>query len=116
MAITKRCRNIILEIIKKESVKQSELARLFKVSERTIRSDIDEINYFLNTNSFAPLYKNKNKEITFKTDENKLQLIYCLINKNDIVKGSYTKEERILELMYLLCQEKQPIKLEKIAD
>lgn len=116
MAITKRCRNIILEIIKKESVKQSELARLFKVSERTIRSDIDEINYFLNTNSFAPLYKNKNKEITFKTDENKLQLIYCLINKNEIVKGSYTKEERILELMYLLCQEKQPIKLEKIAD
>lgn len=116
MAITKRCRNIILEIIKKESVKQSELARLFKVSERTIRSDIDEINYFLNTNSFAPLYKNKNKEITFKTDENKLQLIYCLINKNDIVKGSYTKEERILELMYLLCHEKQPIKLEKIAD
>lgn len=116
MAITKRCRNIILEIIKKESVKQSELARLFKVSERTIRSDLDEINYFLNTNSFTPLYKNKNKEITFKTDENKLQLIYCLINQNDIVKGSYTKEERILELMYLLCQEKHPIKLEIIAD
>lgn len=116
MTITKRCRNIVLEIIKKESVKQSELARLFKVSERTIRSDLDEINYFLNTNSFAPLYKNKNKEIAFKTDENKLQLIYCLINQNDIVKGSYTKEERILELMYLLCQEKKPIKLEVIAN
>ena len=44
--IGKRARSIILEIIKKGEVKIQDLSGKYHVSERTIRSDLEEIDYF----------------------------------------------------------------------
>lgn len=50
--LNKRCRSILLEIIKQPKT-TDELAHLYHVSNRSIRNDLNEINYFLKQNQFT---------------------------------------------------------------
>lgn len=113
--INKRSRSIILEIFKQTSLKTSDLSKMFKVSERAIRMDLDEIDYFLKCNGFEPLIRHHKKGISFSEANLKTALIYKLINEKDIVKASYTKEERILEILYVLCMRQNALKIDELA-
>lgn len=116
MVINKRCRHIILDIIIKERTKVSDLAKKYKVSERTIRSDLDEIDYFLKKSGFLPLMRSEKHEILIENQKEKISLIYGLINLNDMVIASYSKHERLLELMYLLTNTKETLKIDSLAN
>lgn len=113
--ISKRSRNIILEIIKHEQVKTSDLASHFKVSPRSIRMDLEEIDYFLQQNGFGPL-RHCGRNLAIAEEADKVDLIYRLINQKEVVTASYTKEERQLEILYRLMMSNHPVKIEDMAE
>lgn len=114
--ISKRSRGIILEIFKQGVIKTSELAVMFKVSERTIRMDLEEIDYFLKCNGYDTLLRYGKKGISFQETNMSTSLIYKLINQKDVVTASYSKEERLLEILYVLGIRSHPMKIEELAE
>lgn len=113
--ISKRARMIILEIIKHEYVKVAMLSNKFKVSERTIRLDVEEIDYFLRMNGFDALLHYGKKGLAFQDTGATVSLIYKLINQKEIVTASYTREERLLEILYTLAMNPAPTKIDALA-
>lgn len=113
--LNNRSRNIILEIIRRKTIKTSDLALKHHISERSIRMDLDEIDYFLRENNCNPLIRNGKRGISIEEDPAIKNLIYKLINEKDIVTQSYSQEERILEIFYILWNMKGPIKIEQLV-
>lgn len=89
---------------------------MFKVTERTIRNDLEEIDYFLKANGFDYLIRDNKIGIQLSESNISTKLIYKLINQKEIVTASYTKEERVLEILYALSVHEKPIKIEMLAD
>lgn len=114
--INNRSRNIILEIIQRKTVKTSDLALKYHVSERSIRLDLDEIDYFLKENKCYPLIRKGRRGVSIEDDPAITNLIYKLINEKDIVTQTYSQEERILEILFILWCAKKPIKIEQLAE
>ncbi len=114
--IGKRARSIILEIIKRGEVKISDLAEQYHVSERTIRSDLEEIDYFLRENNCSAMMEKNRGTVAIKRDSNVTMLIYQMINESKVVTASYSPDERLLEIFYFLVTAKEPVKLENLAE
>lgn len=108
--LNKRCRSILLEIIKQPKT-TDELARLYHVSNRSIRNDLNEINYFLKQNQFTEIKKNSDKRWLLSSNAHTEKIIFEIVNTPENVKISYTKHERILELFYKLSMQDQSIKI-----
>jgi hypothetical protein len=105
---------ILLEIIKQKSLTVTELSNVFHVSERTIRMDLSEIDYFLELKKIKPLNK-ENGLITFAEDNQIIGVIYSLINEKDIVTASYLPSERILDILFQIAMSESPIRLEDLS-
>lgn len=114
--INNRSRNIILEIIQRKTVKTSDLALKYHISERSIRLDLDEIDYFLKENKCNPLIRKGRRGVSIEDDPAITNLIYKLINEKDIVAQTYSQEERMLEILFILWCARKPIKIEQIAE
>lgn len=112
--LTKRCRSITLDIIKKPS-KLSELAHKYKVSERTIRKDLDSINYFLTQSNFSKITKDSEKNYCLSLEKENTKIIFKLVNNHEAITESYSNKERLLELFYILSNSSTPLKLDYIA-
>lgn len=112
--LNKRCRSILLEIIKQPKT-TDELAHLYHVSSRSIRNDLNEINYFLKQNQFTEIRKDRDKRWLISSNAQIEKIIFEIINTPEIVKTSYTKHERILELFYKLSTQKHPIKIDTLS-
>lgn len=112
--LNKRCRSILLEIIKQPKT-TDELARLYHVSNRSIRNDLNEINYFLKQNQFTEIKKNSDKRWLLSSNAHTEKIIFEIVNTPENVKISYTKHERILELFYKLSMQDQSIKIDILS-
>lgn len=112
--LNKRCRSILLEIIKQPKT-TDELARLYHVSNRSIRNDLNEINYFLKQNQFTEIKKNSDKRWLLSSNAHTEKIIFEIVNTPESVKISYTKHERILELFYKLSMHDQSIKIDILS-
>lgn len=114
--ISKRARSIILEILKKDEVKIQELSNRFHVSERTIRSDLEEIDFFLKEHGCNAIERKNRGMVSIAGDDAVSMLVYQLINEHKIVITSYSPQERLLEIFYLLAVSDAPLKLEDLAE
>lgn len=112
--LNKRCRSILLEIIKQPKT-TDELAHLYHVSNRSIRNDLNEINYFLKQNQFTEIKKNSDKRWLLSSNAHTEKIIFEIVNTPENVKISYTKHERILELFYKLSMQDQSIKIDILS-
>lgn len=112
--LNKRCQSILLEIIKQPKT-TDELARLYHVSNRSIRNDLNEINYFLKQNQFTEIKKNSDKRWLLSSNAHTEKIIFEIVNTPENVKISYTKHERILELFYKLSMHDQSIKIDILS-
>lgn len=112
--LNKRCRSILLEIIKQPKT-TDELAHLYHVSNRSIRNDLNEINYFLKQNQFTEIKKNSDKRWLLSSNAHTEKIIFEIVNTPENVKISYTKHERILELFYKLSMHDQSIKIDILS-
>lgn len=113
--LNKRCRSILLEIIKQPHT-TDELAHMYHISNRSIRNDINEINFFLVQNNFPRITKNSNKQWLFLNNDTTEKIIFSIVNTPENVTTSYTKNERILELFYKLASQQGSIKIETLAN
>lgn len=107
---------ILLEIIKRKHLKIKDISKIMHVSQRTIRMDIEEIDYFLKIKKFDPLYKDAKNGISIIQDNQRISLLYSLINEKDVVTASYLPEERILDIIYQIAMSETPIKIEQFSN
>ncbi len=114
--IGKRARSIILEIIKKGEVKIQDLSGKYRVSERTIRSDLEEIDYFLKKHKCDRMERRGKGVVSICGGASVAMLIYRLINESRVVTASYSPNERLLELFYRLAMAKEPVRLTDLAE
>ena len=111
-----RSRNILLEIILHRLVRPKDLAGKFRVSERTIRMDLDDINFFLKQNRY-PVLQNRGKQgVYFPGSKEETAGLYRLMNTKEIVMASYLPDERLLEILYTVACRKGPVKIEELAE
>lgn len=92
--LNKRCLEIIIYLIDHNNqISIRELADIYKISERSIRYDIDNINYFLKRNNFGQL--NKMSKGIYEIDETKenLMTIIELLNANFYTFSKHERKE-----------------------
>ncbi len=116
VVLGKRARSIILEIIKKGEVRIQDLAGKYRVSERTIRSDLEEIDYFLKEHRCDRMERRGKGVVSICGGGSVAMLIYRLINESRVVTASYSPDERLLELFYRLAMAGEPVRLTDLAE
>lgn len=57
--LNQRCINILMTLIEEKSSTVKELAKKYNITERSIRYDIDNINYYLYKNGLKEIEKNQ---------------------------------------------------------
>lgn len=98
--LNNRCRNILKEILKHNSfIKVADFAVQFRVSERTIRNDLTEINYFLKSNGLPELNR-KQQGFSYTKEEAYIKKLKSIINNPDQNNMLLTPDERMLEILY----------------
>lgn len=99
MYLNKRCLFIIKKFLEKEKLEIEELSKIFKVSERTIRYDLENINKVFANKKILLLEKNKKGifELVFKNKEEieKILELYSVLSN----------EERIIYLTIKILKE-----------
>ncbi|MDQ0360305.1 BglG family transcription antiterminator [Breznakia pachnodae] len=114
--LNKRSRIILLEIIKQQNIKISDLVEKMHVSEKTIRGDLNDIDFFLSQKKMKKLVRQGKQGIMIEDDAVNVNFLYELINQKEVVKMSYLPEERILEMMYLMTMSEKPLIIDELAD
>lgn len=111
----KRKSEILLKLVESVSNEQSiiKLADTFKVSEKTIRNDIKEINRFLESHHYAQIELLGNGHIYFSGD---LKEITSLLKKNNFYTYKLEKTERESFISLYLIQSKGYITVSSIAN
>lgn len=115
--MNKRAREIIFWIMDKKDFSETcsilDLTKKFKVSERTIRYDLDDITAFLLEHHQPPLQVREHGVIAISGNT---EGIRELLGKNDFYSFKLSREERMDMIKYLVINAKSSITLQQIAD
>lgn len=96
-----------------DEYKISDLAKYFKVSEKTIRNDIKNINYFLNRYGYNEIKFLGNGCVQFS---GKWKDVTIFLKKNNLYSYKLEKDERIRFIALLLIQSVGYISLDYISE
>ena len=111
--MNQRSKDILSLIIDSNKIPFESLSEIYEVSERTIRNDIEQINYFLQNNNFGYVFiDNKFLKINF-TDKEKLQ---ASLNDFNAYDYKFSKEERSLISILIMLGSKDYITVEKLSN
>lgn len=117
MLLKERCIDIVMELANNsQPIKISEFVDKFKVSNRTIRYDLDLIDEFLKENDIHPLERKPNVGVMLiLTDEEKIKLMENLkmINMRTYVLSQDERKELILGE---LIQQEGYVTIDQLAD
>lgn len=112
--LNRRCLNIINHLIENGNlINIKELAESYRISERSIRYDIENINYFFNRNNLNTLVK-KTKGV-YEIDESKENLS-DILNLLNVQFYSFSKNERIRYLKTVCLFSNYVIRLHEISE
>ncbi|MDD4370027.1 MAG: BglG family transcription antiterminator [Anaerostipes sp.] len=115
--MNKRSREILSEIIKKSEYEQSlsmdDMVERFKVSSRTIRNDLVQINDFLKKNELSEINLGKQGEIVAGKDVEKAT---AFLKEDNLYSYKMSKDERRMFMIILLTCENTYRTLADIAD
>ena len=98
----------------KSPVSLSELARRYDISERSIRYDIDDLNYFLK--EIPAHIEIKKKDVFLRTDSADNQLIREKLNSLGIYEVCFSAQEKINYIILRLLASSQPVTIGKLAE
>lgn len=115
--MNKRSREILSQLITKTEYSQTisiqDLAEMFKVSSRTIRYDIEQINDYLKENHLQPLNLGKQGVINTQADITKARES---LSEEDFYSFKLSREERVcFSAVMMICSDDY-ITLSEIAD
>ena len=115
--LNERCSKILNKILNtKNAIKIEDLSKIFQVSSRTIRYDLDHIDDYLKENNLDILIRKPNKGITFTTAKEtrkKLLDVITYTNNNYYVMS---QDERVLHIFYILLGSNDYITVQRLAD
>ncbi len=95
--LNKRCIEIIKYFMSKGKVTSlKEISSKFNISERSIRYDIDNINYFLSKNRLNPIKKQQNGYFEIIEEKEKLFEIINILNTRIYSFSKYERKEYII--------------------
>lgn len=115
--LNKRNSNILNFIINsKNPVTTKELADSFHVSERTIRYDLDNIDYFLSENNLEVLDRKPSVGISYKVSPQELKKISSVFNDIDNYDYAMSQEERVKYIICELLQNNNFITIDKLSE
>ncbi|PKM57359.1 MAG: hypothetical protein CVU98_06550 [Firmicutes bacterium HGW-Firmicutes-3] len=113
MALNKRCISILFQLASSDHPTTiSELRENYKVSERTIRYDLKEIEYWLKYRNLESIKTMYGKGITLTCDKQKKVKILNQLQINDPSYDYYSSEERQKIIIIELLNSDEPIKTE----
>ena len=115
--LNNRCRKILIKILKaSEGIKTHYLAEAFNISVRTVRNDLNEIDYFLRANNFSSLSRKANYGVSYPADRAEREKVFELLENQRISLINLTPDERILEILYQFCLADDYLKLDQQAN
>ncbi|MBX7309898.1 BglG family transcription antiterminator [Clostridium chauvoei] len=115
--LNKRCKDILLMLMEKELYYNIEdLANEFNVSKRTIRYDLDKIDYFLKSNSLTEISRKPNAGVKLSLKDNEKNSINDIFRRIDINNYVLSQEERVVIILYELLTSKSEIKYRVLTE
>lgn len=118
--LSQKCAQIISYLCQQangeEFVRVEEMAKKYNVSERTIRYDIDKIDYFLKKNSFHELLREKGLGIRLDESPENIRKIKQTMLESNLQNYVMTKQERVVFIVMMLFDAEGFIKYDEIAD
>jgi transcriptional antiterminator/mannitol/fructose-specific phosphotransferase system IIA component (Ntr-type) len=116
--VNSRTNKILTKILVNEKKRTtfSELAIEFKVSERTIRNDIQTINDFMSEQHLSPLQVKSNGEIFFEGTRKERELITSMLQKSDYYAYKLSPEERYNMIILSLLNAEGYLTIAQISD
>jgi len=93
-----------------------ELSKEFKISIRTVQSDLDTIDFFLKTNHLLPLDRKRKHGITVPTDQGQLEKIQIILGNMAINEYALNRSERKELVLKVLFTRKSYITINEIAE
>lgn len=112
--MNKRTKDIVGELLKTDkTLTITELANHFKVSERTIRNDLNSINEWLAENKLSLITLGSNGRIQYKPD---IEEVQKFVLDNDFYSYKLSKEERKFLTVAILLSSSEYTTLAGIAD
>lgn len=116
IALNNRCISILYQLIThKEFTTAKELAAEFNVSERTIRYDLDELDYFLESNSLPLLERKSNAGIRYKLNAVNSEKVKSITSNLNYAYYNISKEERINIILKELFNSNDYITIDELA-
>lgn len=110
----KRLEQIFIEIYTNEFITNSTLANEYKVSERTIRNDINELNESLYP--YQSAIKNKRSKGYYLTNKDSVSEIFANIKNNNNSNWLNSSEERISHLLLILLFSNKYLSVDELCD
>lgn len=111
-----RCISILYQLINsKEFTTAKELATVFNVSERTIRYDLDELDYFLESNSLPLLERKSNVGIKYKLNTVNSEKVKAITSDLNYAYYNISRDERINIILKELFNSNDYITIDELA-
>lgn len=115
--LNERCTQILIKLVNSSlPVKITELASSFKVSSRTIRYDLDEIDEFLKYNNLPQLIRKPNVGVKFSESLEDKDKLLELLDDVSIYHYALSREERVNIILSNLIGQKDYTTINALAD
>lgn len=115
--LNKRCSSLLYEIINTEGyISILQLSQKFKVSNRTIRYDLDKIDDFLKSSNLPQLIRKPNEGIAYKCSPLEKNNILNLLGEIDLKQYVLCQDERIIMILTELLEIRDYITMDKLAE
>ncbi|EGD50476.1 PTS modulated transcriptional regulator, MtlR family [Thermoanaerobacter ethanolicus JW 200] len=117
ITLNERCTQILIKLINSNApIKISDLAKIFNVSSRTIRYDLDTIDEFLKYNNLPQLMRKPNVGVKFSELLEHRNKVLSLLDNLNIYYYNLSQKERVNIILSELIQQKDYITINSIAD
>lgn len=93
--LNQRCINILMTLIEEKSSTVKELAKKYNITERSIRYDIDNINYYLYKNGLKEIEKKSKGILKFDEDKEKTKRLIEILNRRFYNFSQHERKEYI---------------------
>ncbi|AGB20096.1 BglG family transcription antiterminator [Thermoanaerobacterium thermosaccharolyticum] len=115
--LNERCTQILIKLVNSSlPVKITELASSFKVSSRTIRYDLDEIDEFLKYNNLPQLIRKPNVGVKFSESISDKDKVLELLDDVSIYHYALSQKERVNIILSNLIGQKDYTTINALAD
>lgn len=115
--LDKRKINLIKTFIKENDfITINNLSKIFEVSNRTIRYDLDSIDYWLKKNNFITLIRKPKKGIYLDIYKVDLERLKKLLDKSDYINYVLSPDERVKIILLTLLNDSSKVSIKILAE